>query len=53
MPGERNLFLRKKKGDHYDTYYVTDKSVTLFDDSNRIAWNTLPDNWKQMLQTIA
>ncbi len=51
MPGERKLRLRKKKGDHYVTYFVTVKSVTLFDDSNRIAWNTLSDNQQQMLQT--
>ena len=51
VPGERKLRLRKKKGDHYVTYFVTVKSVTLFDDSNRIAWNTLSDNQQQMLQT--
>lgn len=51
VPGERKLRLRKKKGDHYVTYFVTVKSVTLFDDSNRIARNTLPDNQQQMLQT--
>ena len=42
----------KKKGDHYDTYYFTVKSVTLFDDSNWFAWITLPDNWKQMLSSV-
>ena len=51
VPGERKLRLRKKKGDHYVTYFVTVKSVTLFDDSNRIARNTLSDNQQQMLQT--
>ena len=52
VPGERKLRLRKKKGDHYDTYYFTVKSVTLFDDSNGFAWITLPDNWEQMLSPV-
>ena len=52
MPGEKGTASEKKKGDHYDTYDFTIKSVTLFDDSNRFAWITLPDNRKQMLQTV-